>query len=1043
MAFNVSAWAIRNPIPPFVMFCVAVAVGAVSFFFLPVTRMPSVDVPVVAVMVEQAGAAPSELETQVARRIEDAVAGLPGLRRVSSCLGEGTSLTIAEFRLDTPIDRAVVDVRDAVASVRSALPPSVQEPLIRRVEAEGGAIVTYGVASPSMSLEDLSWFVDDTVARALQGVSGVAQVTREGGARREIGIALDPARLQALGVTAADVNAELGMSSLDRAGGRAEGGGEERSIRVLSGAADLDDLRRTVIALPGGRDARLGDLGTVTDGPAERRSAAALDGEPIVAFGVRRAAGHSDVSVAAAVAARLETLAKAHPGVTIRLIDTTVTETMVSYRNAIATLIEGAALAVVVVLVFLRDARATAITSLAIPLSILPTFFVMHMLGFSLNVVSLLAIVLVTGILVDDAIVEIENIDRHMRMGASPYRAAIAGSEEIGLAVMATTLTIVAVFLPVSFMGGIIGQYFRQFGVTVAVAVSFSLLVARFVTPLLAAYGLKDHKQPERAEGPVMRLYLDALRWTLRRRGVTLGAGAAILAGSAMLASLLPSEFMPVEDMSRSVLEVELPAGSTLDQTLAVARNLSRLLKTRPEVVSVYAKAGGRDDPQSSSAADIRKAELVITLTPPSERRLSQQAFERLVQSAIAEEPDIRANFAKDGERPFSLTVSGGDGAAVMQAAAKLETAIRGLPQLANVVTTAALDRPEIRITPRLADAARHGVSAAQIADTTRVALIGDIAQNLAKLSTGERQIDIRVQLDGKARTDIATLQTLRVRSSRGGSVPLAAVADVSFGAGPASVERRDRERQITINADLAPGVALGQALAAVAALPEAKTLPEGVSLKESGDAEMLAEVFSSFALAMASGVLLVFAVLALLFRDLLQPLTILLSLPLSMGGAFLALLLTGQAIGLPAAIGFLMLMGIVTKNAILLVDFAVDAMARGTGRVEALVGAGRKRAMPILMTTIAMSAGMLPAALSAGGPSAFQAPIAIAVIGGLVASTALSLIFVPAAFTVMDDVRLFAGRAFGPLVGPSEDFPDGPALQNKTSPAVSRRSPS
>jgi hydrophobe/amphiphile efflux-1 (HAE1) family protein len=1036
MAFNVSAWAIRKPIPSLVLFCVLMTAGAGSFAALPVTRMPNIDVPVVSITVEQNGAAPSELELQVTKRVEDAVAGVAEVKHVTSSVGDGVSTTMVEFQLETPIDRAVDDVRDAVAAIRSDLPGAADEPLIRRVEVEGGAIVAYGVAAPAMALEDLSWFVDDTVARALQGVRGVALVKREGGADREIKVALDPARLRALGVTAADVNTEIGRTNLDRAGGRAETGGEERSIRMLGGAASLADLAGAAIVLPGGRQVRLGELGAVTDGPAERRSAAALDGEPIVAFGVYRARGFSDVSVADAVAAKLASLAESHPDVAITRIDTAVADIEDSYRSSMATLIEGAALAVVVVFLFLRDVRATLISSLAIPLSILPTFFVMHMLGYSLNVVTLLAITLVTGILVDDAIVEIENIDRHMRMGKSPYRAAIEGADEIGLAVLATTAAIVAVFLPVSFMGGVAGQYFKQFGVTVAVAVAFSLLVARLLTPMLAAYGLRHQERRERADGAAMRAYLGLLKWTLRRRFVTLGAGAAILAGSFGLAGLLPSELMPPEDQSRSVLNVELPAGATLDRTMAVARQVSLLLKRRPEVVSVYATVGATSggDEDDVSVADIRKAVLVVNLVPPAERELDQQAFERDALGAITDLPDLRAHFASDGgERAFGVIVSGADGPQVGRAAAALEAAIRAkVPELANVLSTAALDRPEIRIAPRFAEAARFGVSAAQIAETVRIALIGDVSENLAKFSAGERQIDIRVQLDDRARTDPTTLQTLRVRSDRGGSVPLAAVADITSATGPAGIDRRDRERRVTIEADLAPGVALSQALQAVAALPEALGLPAGVTLKEAGDAELMGEVFSGFAIAMAAGGLLVFAVLVLLFQNVLQPITILLSLPLSIGGAFLALFLTGHALNMPALIGFLMLMGIVTKNAILLVDFAIEAMARGADRAGALVEAGRTRATPIIMTTIAMSAGMAPSALSLGSADSFRPPMAIAVIGGLIASTALSLVFVPAAFTVMDDLGRILRRFFSRFVGRAdEQAADGGSFRN------------
>ena len=1021
MALNVSAWAIRKPIPSLVLFVCLVAVGIVSFMALPVTRMPNVDLPLVSVTINQTGAAPSELETQVTKRIENAIAGLAGVKHITSTIGDGVSTTVVEFQLETPVDRAVDDVRDAVTTIRAQLPPAVDEPLIQRIDVEGSAIVTYAAASPSMSAQDLSWFVDDTIGRALQGVRGVAQVRREGGVDREIRIALDPQKLQALGITVADVNAQLAATNIDLAGGRGEIGGQEQSVRTLAGATTVEILARTTIMLPGGRQAQLSDLGTVADGAAEQRAVARLDGEPVVAFGVYRAKGFSDLVVAELVAADLERIRAQYPDMTITLIDSAVRSIAARYDAAMTTLIEGAVLAVVVVFLFLRDFRATIISALAIPLSILPTFWLMGMLGFSLNTISLLAVTLVTGVLVDDAIVEIENIVRHMRMGKSPYRAAIEAADEIGLAVLATTATIVAVFVPVSFMGGMAGQYFKQFGITVAIAVAFSLLVARLITPLLAAYFLKSHGDVAEPDGLLMRSYIHLLGWTLRWRFITVGAGLAIFAGSIMLATLLPSGLVPTDDSSRSILNVELPPGTTVADADATASRLVELIRQRKEVASVYATMGAAS---RGSTSEVRRGVVVVNLVPRAEREADQNGIEALLQADLAAIPDVRVNFAGgEGGREFAMIVIGTDGDAVDRAAAALERAIRAqVPELRNVGSTAAIDRPEIRIKPKMREAAELGVSVAQIAETVRIATIGDVARNLAKFSAGDRQIDIRVQLSEGARSRISTYEMLRVRRDGGGTVPLASVAEIGLGLGPTSVDRYDRERRVTIEGDLAPGSALGDAVSAVKALPEAAALPSGVALKEFGDAELMQEVFSSFAMAMAAGILLVLAVLVLLFADVLQPVTILLSLPLSIGGALLALLLTGNSINVPVVIGFLMLMGIVTKNAILLVDFAIVSIAGGADRITALIDSGHKRARPIVMTTVAMSAGMLPSALAQGEGSGFQAPMAIAVIGGLVASTALSLIFVPAVFTIMDDLRRLIRWTFGRFVGPTDE---------------------
>jgi HAE1 family hydrophobic/amphiphilic exporter-1 len=1029
MALNVSAWAIRKPIPSLVLFVVLTALGIVHFRSLPVTQMPNIDVPIVMVTVTQAGAAPSELETQVTKKVENAIAGVSGVKHITSSISEGTSVTTVEFHLETLVDRAVNDTRDAVTKIRTELPRTIDEPLIQRVDIEGLPIVTFAVSSPAMTPEELSWFVDDTIARALQGIRGVAQVKREGGVDREIRVALDPDRLMALGVTAAEVSRQLRATNVDVSGGRGEVGTQEQSIRTLAGAASVEDLADTRIALSNGRSVRLKDLGTVSDGAAEPRVFAQLNGKNVVAFGVYRAKGFSDVTVYDRVQKDLDKLRAAYPDVTVTEIDTTVRFTKSDYQSAMHTLIEGAILAVIVVFLFLRDFRATVITTLAIPLSILPTFWVMDMLGFSLNAVSLLAVTLVTGILVDDAIVEIENIVRHMRQGKSPYRAAIEAADEIGLAVMATTLTIVAVFVPVSFMGGIAGQYFKQFGITVAIAVLFSLAVARLITPLLAAYFLRDGGHVPK-DGIAMRGYMRLLGWSVRHRFVTIAMGLGIFVGTVFLSTLLPSGFLPTNDISRSMLSIELPPGTTLAETQRVADRITRMMLERPEVRAVYATAGGGGQGGlAMMAGEVRKAQIVINLKPRAEREISQKAFEAELRAPLAAMPDMRVTWSNDGQnaqRGFQVILSGNDGAAVEKAALALEKEIRdGVPELTNVVSSAALDRPEIRIVPKLDEAADLGVSVDTIAETVRIATIGDISANLAKFSASDRQIDIRVQLDERARTRLATFDALKVPTASGAAVPLSAVARVEFGKGPTALDRYDRARRIAVEADLVGATPLGSAIDKVKALPAARDLPAGVTLKEAGDAEIMEEVFSGFAMAMGAGLMMVLAVLVLLFHDVLQPITILISLPLSVGGAFIALLVTGNSISLPVVIGFLMLMGIVTKNAILLVDFAIEAMAHGMDRTTALMEAGHKRAQPIVMTTIAMVAGMVPSALAFGEGGAFRAPMAIAVIGGLITSTVLSLVFVPAVFSVMDDVSRFLGRLFGRFIGARDEAPE------------------
>jgi len=1016
---NVSAWAIRRPVPSLVLFMVLIALGVFSFQRLPVTQFPNLDIPIVQVTITQAGAAPAELETQVTKRIEDAVAGVPGVKHITSTIVEGSSTTLIEFHLESPVDRAVNDVKDAIARIRSELPRTIDEPITQRLDIEGLPIVTYSARAPAMTPEELSWFVDDTVTRALQSVQGVSKVERVGGVEREIRVALDPDRLLALGITAGDVNRQLRATHVDVAGGRGEIGGREQAIRTLAGKQSVADLAKTMIALPGGRAVRLDALGTVSDSVEEPRTYAELDGEPVVAFAISRSKGASDVSVAEAVAEKIEELERAHPGVELKQIDSTVEYTIGVYDSTLKTLLEGAVLAILVVLVFLRDLRATAIAAIALPLSVFPTFFAIEAIGFSLNMVSLLAITIVTGILVDDAIVEIENIVRHMRMGKSAYRAALDAADEIGLAVIAITTTIIAVFAPVSFMGGIAGQYFKQFGLTVAFAVFFSLLVARLITPLLAAYFMRASAGHSNREGPLLRAYTRLLAWSVRHRFLTVALGLLIFTASIVSMQLLPSAFLPQEDNARIMLAVELPPGSKLSDTQRLTRQLTERIQSQPEVTSVFVNGGQI----LGSGSEVRKATLIIRLVPKDQRKRTQEEVKNAIARDLERVPDIRYWFLIDnGQRSFQMVVTGQDGEAVNKAAADITSQMKRLPMLALPVSTAELDRPELRVIPDSELASMMGVTTEAIAEAVRIATIGDVGPALAKFTLGDRQIPIRVQLEEDARANRQLIESLRVATASGGAVPLSSVARFEIGQGPTSIDRYDRARRVTLGADLVGDTPLGEAVAAVTNLPAARNLPEGVELKQFGDSEVMGEVFASFGQAMAAGIMMVYAVLVLLFGRFLQPVTILFSLPLSVGGAILALLLTLKPISLPVVIGILMLMGIVTKNAIMLVDFALESMQRGVPRRDAILDAGRKRARPIIMTTIAMCGGMLPSALALDSGGEFRSPMAIAVIGGLISSTLLSLVFVPAVFVLMDEIGEAAWRLFSRFIGAADE---------------------
>lgn len=1033
MNINFSAWSIRNPVPAILLFFVLCVLGLMSFAKLPVTRFPNIDIPLVAVTVTQSGAAPAEMETQIAKRVEDAVANITGAKRTITTLTDGQTQVVVEFRLEVNSDRALNDVKDAVARIRADLPRTIDEPIISKIDVEGQSILSYAASSPGKTLEQLSWHVDDVIARELQTLKGVGRVDRYGGVDREVRISLDPDRLLALGATAAEVNRQIRATNVDLAGGRGEVGGQEQSIRTLAGARTIEDLRDTKIMISGGREVRLSDLGKVEDASSEPRSFGRLNGQPIVSFSIFRAKGSSELSVKEVVEERLKTLRAAHPDVIITSIDDAVAFTYGNYRSAMATLLEGAGLAVLVVFAFLRNWRATLITAVALPLSAIPTFWAMDLMGFSLNLVSLLGITLVTGILVDDAIVEIENIVRHTKMGKSPYRAAMEAADEIGLAVIAITLTIVAIFAPVSYMGGVAGQYFKQFGLTVAVAVLFSLLVARLITPMMAAYLMKPVAHKEERDGFIMRAYLGLLafslkRWRLggKRFGVTLSnayftlvVGMMFLVGSIWATALLPTSFMPDEDNSRIVANVELPPGSTLEDTRRATDDIVRRLREHKEVRHVFALGGA----SATGQREVRRAALYIRLVPKNERDIRQKDFKAVVAARLAEVPDIRAWYVNErGERELAFSIMARNGEKLEEAVARLETRMRKVDGFLNVAATGALARPEIRVRPKLEQAAELGVTPETISEAVRVATIGDAGANLARFNTGDRLVPIRVQLDEEARADLARLQSLRVVSTSGRSIPLSAVADISFGAGPSSIDRYDRVRRSTIGADLKRGLALGTAQEIFDDIVQEVGLPEGVWVQRTGDAEIQGEVVDGFLTAMATGLMLVLAVLILLFGSVFQPITILLSLPLSFGGVVIGLLLTNNAVSMPVYIGLLMLMGIVTKNAIMLVDFAVESEAKGVSRTEALLDAGHKRARPIVMTTIAMAAGMLPSAYSLGDGGEFRSPMAIAVISGLLVSTVLSLVFVPSFYAVMDDLSQLVSRIFSPLFGKAED---------------------
>ena len=1006
---QISSWAIKNPIPIILLFLLLTLGGVVGFMGMRINSNPDIDFPLVNVTAARPGSAPAEMEVQVTRLIEDSLAGLSGVRHITSNISDGVSTTVIEFELGTDTDRATNDVRNAMTGLRASLPQDMQEPGVQRIDITGDALITYVVRSPTMTPEQISWFIDNEMSRALLALGGVGQVNRSGGVDREMRVELDPQRLAAYGVTAAEVSQALTNVNNNLPGGRVTIAGSERAVRTLGAATSVAQLRETLVPLGDGKTVRLDNLGTVEDKWSEPRRLARYNGQEAVTFNFLRSRTASEVKVAERVREEVKKLDDAHPELTISQVTASVEQIEESYLASLEALLLGAVLAVIIVFIFLRDWRATFIAATAMPMSLIPTFAILGPLDQSLNVVTLLALSLTIGILVDDAIVEIENIVRHMRDGKPPYDASLEAADEIGLAVVATTATIIAVFAPVGFMPGIIGQFFKAFALAACVSVAFSLLVARTLTPLMAAFILK-HSHHEDRDPFWMGGYLKALHWCLGNRWKVFIIGILFLVGSiaTSIVAKMSFEFMSPGDTARAAFQVELPPGSTLRQTDAVVQQITRKLEARPEVTSVYAAVGGQDVTQANIYAD---------MVPKGDRELSQQAFARVMVDEMKQIPGarIRAGISQQGGGPgdgttYTFSILSDDPVALNAAARKVEEEMRGVSGLANVVNSAAIARPEILVTPRPDEAALAGVSAGAISQAVRVATIGDVDQNLPKYNLGDRQIPIRLQLTEAAREDLSVLENLRVPATGGASVPLSAVADIQFGAGPATVTRQDRSRIASISAEL-DGITTGAASVAVNRLPSVQNLPAGVRQVPAGDAEFIQEMLTGFAIAFASGILLMYAVLTLLFKSFAYPITIMAALPLAIGGAFIALAIGGANFSMSALIGVLMLMGIAAKNSILLVDYVIMAEKDGMPRREAIMDAAHKRARPILMTTFAMGAGMVPIAMGIGADVQFRSPMAIAVLGGLISSTFLSLLYIPAIFTIVDDVAQWARR--------------------------------
>ncbi|WP_019672076.1 efflux RND transporter permease subunit [Psychrobacter lutiphocae] len=1022
MSLNVSAYSIRNPLVAILLFVLITLGGILGFMQMKVQQFPDIDLPAVVVTVALPGAAPNQLENDIAKKVENKISSIEGIKHIRTTLQTGVATISSEFVLEKDIQEAVDDVRSAVNEVQSDLPAAAEDPIITKVTTAGLPAATYTVSAPGVSVEDLSWFVDDTIDKRLSDIKGVSTVSRVGGLDREVRVAVDPISLNSLKLPITQLSEQVAGIQQDNSGGEAKIGSSKQTIRVLGAVNHARELNELQVALPTGGTQRLGEIARITDAAAEPKSLTILDGDTVVAFNVSRSRGASEVEIIKRVDAELAQLQQDMPGYTITKVFDRATPIDEDYQASLRMLIEGGILAVVVVFLFLRNVRATIVTAVALPLSVIPTFLGMYLFDFSLNLISLLALSLVVGVLVDDAIVEVENIMRHLRMGKTPYQAAMEAADEIGLAVVATTFTLIAVFLPTAFMSGIVGQFFRQFGWTAAIAIFVSLMVARLITPMMAAYVLRPEKNHQPKNSRVMQLYLKAVGWTLQHRWITMGATLILFAGSLTLIKLLPTTFIPENDIDQSRIGIELTPDASLAETTRIAKMVEQEVSQIDGVKSILSVIG---DPQAASldaasgGGGENEASMDIVLEPRGTRP-SKIDIERDITAALTQVPSARfdVGLSSGGEAGYSFALTSTNPNLLEQTAQQVMSEIRALPMAGSVTSDRSLPRQELSIIPNRIAMADLGTTTQGVADTLRVATLGDYEQRLSKLNLDTRQVPIVVRLPDSVKNNVSQLGDLYVPSTNASGARVSEIAQLKFGTGPSEIRRFDRERAITITTQVGDGE-LGELINEVKALPslQPEQLPANIRLIDQGQAESMKELFSGFVIAMSIGIICIFGVLVLLFGKVLQPLTILMALPLSIGGAFVGLVLSDSSLSMPSMIGFIMLMGIATKNSILLVDYAILAeREHGLSRFDALLDACRKRAQPIIMTTVAMAAGMLPLIFGLGDVDAtFRRPMAAAVLGGLVTSTLLSLIVIPMVYTFMDDISSWFAKWLQP----------------------------
>ncbi len=1001
---------IARPVFTGMLTLAVVTFGVVAYPRIGVDQFPEVEFPIVTVTTVLPGADPEAIERTVTKPLEEAFNTLPGLDTLRSVNVENVSQVIVRFDLERPVDVAAQDVRDRVQATLSQLPQEIQTPVVQKFDIGAVPVAVLAVSAP-LPIERLTKVVEDEVKPALQQLPGVGAVDLLGGRKREITVVVNPALIKGYGLTPSDVVAALRAQSIDVPGGRTLETAVERSVKVSGEARSVEALRALVIASPAGTPIRLGEVAEVLDGPAEARSAAKLGGESAVGLVVRKQSGTNTVQVAERVKAALARVQAQLPqGSRVALVVDGARFIRASISAVQDDMILGGILAVLVVLLFLRNLRSTLVSAVALPTAIVGTFAVMNALHFTFNVITMLALTLSIGLLIDDAIVVIENIVRHLEEGDSPWEAARKGAGQIALAVLAVTLSVVAVFVPVAFMEGMVGRFFVQFGITVAVAVLISYGVSMTLTPMFSARVLREHQEHgrvfkaiERALGAVEAFYRRALAWVLAHRGATIGGAVGVLAVTLALASLLKFNFLPQQDMSMVKVALELPSGTTLEQTEREVDALAAQIRQVPGVRETFATAGG------GALEEVNKGEITVDIVPIRQRRYGQAEFKDFLRRTLKTSPAALLSvqdynpMAGGGNRAqvIQFNLRSTNHQALQEAAEKTRQAMLRNKGFVDVDTTWRTGKPQLEVIPDRERAAALGVPAAVLGQNMRALMGGD---KVTDYHEGGDTYDVKVRLPPEVLADPAALGVIPARTPTGQLVELRSVAAIRPSLGPSQIDHQAQMRQITLLADL-KGYALSDAMGYLTTFAK-KELPPSIQYDFEGQARELIKAIIAFAKALVLGVVLVYIILAAQFESLVHPLTIMMALPLAVIGGIGGLLLARQELSMMTMIGFIMLMGLVTKNGILLVEFTNQLRARGKSTLEALLEAGPIRLRPILMTSVAMIAGMIPVALARGDGAETRVPMAVTIIGGLVTSTALTLGVVPVVYSLLDSLR-------------------------------------